>query len=176
MKTRTLCISAIAAISAAVLTFPVRARAASEPLAVGAPAPDAQSVDQNGNPVSLSKLYGSGWTLVYFYPKADTPGCTAEACSLRDAFEELTKKGVTVIGVSADTPKEQKAFQEKYHLPFTLIADSGKNVIRAFGVPTTMGFASRQSFLIKGGKIVWRDLHASTKQQAADILKAISAG
>jgi len=113
---------------------------------------------------------------VYFYPKADTPGCTAEACSLRDAFADLTKKGVTVIGVSADTPAEQKAFQEKYHLPFTLVADHEKKVIEAFGVPTTMGFASRQSFLIKDGKIVWRDLHASTKQQAADIMKAVSAG
>ena len=150
--------------------------AAAEPLKVGDAAPDAKSVDQNGNPVSLASLYGPGWTLVYFYPKADTPGCTAEACSLRDAFADLGKKGVTVIGVSADTPAEQKAFQEKYHLPFTLIADHDKQVIRAFGVPTTMGFASRQSFLVKDGKIVWRYLHASTTQQAADILKAVSAG
>jgi peroxiredoxin Q/BCP len=150
--------------------------AGAEPLKVGDSAPQASSVDQDGKAVSLSALYGGGWTLVYFYPKADTPGCTAEACSLRDAFADLTKKGVTVIGVSADTPQEQKAFREKYHLPFTLLADSDKRVIRAFGVPTTMGFASRQSFLIKDGKIVWRDLHASTKEQAADILKAITAG
>jgi peroxiredoxin Q/BCP len=150
--------------------------AGAEPLKVGDAAPEAASVDQDGRPVSLSGLYGKGWTLVYFYPKADTPGCTAEACSLRDAFADLTKKGVTVIGVSADDPKEQKAFREKYHLPFTLLADSDKRVIKAFGVPTTMGFASRQSFLIKDGRIVWRDLHASTKEQAADILKAISAG
>jgi peroxiredoxin Q/BCP len=176
MKSNVRRIAAFAGASALALSISLAGAAAPEPLKVGDAAPDAQSVDQNGNPVSLSKLYGTGWTLVYFYPKADTPGCTAEACSLRDAFEELTKKGVKVIGVSADTPKEQKAFQEKYHLPFTLIADSGKNVIRAFGVPTTMGFASRQSFLVKGGKIVWRDLHASTKQQAADILKAVSAG
>jgi thioredoxin-dependent peroxiredoxin len=149
---------------------------AAESLKVGDAAPKASSVDQNGKSVALSSLYGPGWTLVYFYPKADTPGCTAEACSLRDQFEVLTKKGVTVIGVSADTPAEQRAFQEKYHLPFTLIADHDKNVIKAFGVPTTMGYASRQSFLIRGGKIVWRDLHASTKEQAADILKAVSAG
>lgn len=152
------------------------AAAFAEPLKVGDSAPDARSVDQNGKPVSLAALYGAGWTLVYFYPKADTPGCTAEACSLRDAFADLTKKGVTVVGVSADTPAEQKAFQDKYHLPFTLIADHDKHVIKAFGVPTTMGFASRQSFLIKGGKIVWRDLHASTREQAADILRAVSAG
>jgi peroxiredoxin Q/BCP len=151
-------------------------RAAAEPLKPGDAAPDAPSVDQDGRSVTLSRLYGPGWTLVYFYPKADTPGCTAEACSLRDAFSDLTKKGVTVIGVSADSPKEQKAFRDKYHLPFTLLADSDKRVIRAFGVPTTLGFASRQSFLIRDGKIVWRDLHASTKEQAADILKAIAAG
>ena len=151
------------------------ARAASEPLNVGAPAPEAASVDQDGRPVTLSALYGAGWTLVYFYPKADTPGCTAEACSLRDAFADLGKKGVTVVGVSADKPAEQKAFKEKYRIPFTLLADSDKNVIRAFGVPTTMGFASRQSFLIKGGRVAWRDLHASTKEQAADILKVVSA-
>ena len=86
--------------------------AGAEPLKVGDAAPEAASVDQDGKPVSLSGLYGSGWTLVYFYPKADTPGCTAEACSLRDAFADLTKKGVTVIGVSADKPAEQKAFRE----------------------------------------------------------------
>ena len=113
--------------------------------------------------------------LVYFYPKADTPGCTAEACSLRDAFADLTKKGVTVVGVSADKPAEQKAFQVKYNIPFTLLADSDKKVIAAFGVPTTMGFASRQSFLIQEGRVAWRDLHASTKEQAADILKVVSA-
>jgi len=164
-----------AALSAGIAIFLAHAAAAA-PLAVGDAAPKAQSVDQDGRPVSLSELYGSGWTLVYFFPKADTPGCTAEACSLRDAFAELTKKGVTVIGVSADAPKEQKAFRDKYHLPFTLLADSDKRVIKAFGVPATLGFASRQSFLIKDGRIVWRDLHASTKQQAADILKAIAAG
>jgi peroxiredoxin Q/BCP len=144
-----------------------------DPLAVGSAAPQASSFDQDGKTVTLSQFYGNGWTLVYFYPKADTPGCTAEACSLRDAFADLTKKGVTVVGVSADKPDAQKAFKEKYHIPFTLLADSDQNVIKAFGVPTSMGFASRQSFLIKGGKIVWLDLHASTKQQAADVLKAI---
>ena len=151
----------------------VAAKSGAEPLAVGAAAPDASSVDQDGKTVTLSQFYGNGWTLVYFYPKADTPGCTAEACSLRDAFADLQKKGVTVVGVSADKPDAQKAFKEKYHLPFTLLADSDQNVIKAFGVPTSMGFASRQSFLIKNKKVVWVDLHASTKQQAADVLKAI---
>jgi peroxiredoxin Q/BCP len=165
-----------AALAALALCFAGPLAASSEPLKVGDPAPDAASVDQNGKPVKLSELYGAGWTLVYFYPKADTPGCTAEACSLRDAFADLTKKGVTVVGVSADKPDAQKAFKEKYQLPFTLLADSDKRVIQAFGVPTTMGFASRQSFLIKDRKIAWRDLHATTKEQAADILKVVTAG
>jgi peroxiredoxin Q/BCP len=169
--TRKSILSAILAFSAGCL---FASRASAEPLAVGAAAPEAKSVDQDGNAVTLSKLYGAGWTLVYFYPKADTPGCTAEACSLRDAFADLSKKGVTIIGVSADKPAEQKAFKQKYRIPFTLLADSDKNVIKAFGVPTNFGFASRQSFLVKEGKIVWRDLHASTKEQAADILKATS--
>ncbi len=164
-----------AAIFALAIFRSLAAAVPSEPLKVGDAAPNAASVDQDGKPVQLSDLYGGGWTLVYFYPKADTPGCTAEACSLRDAFADLTKKGVTVVGVSADKPAEQNAFKQKYQIPFTLLADSDKKVIAAFGVPTTMGFASRQSFLIKGGRVAWRDLHASTKEQAADILKVVSA-
>ena len=114
------------------------------------------------------------YTLVYFYPKADTPGCTAQGCSLRDSYEGLQEKGVAVIGVSIDSVEDQKAFKEKYHLPFTLIADLDKTVVKAFGVPALMGFAKRQAFLIKGGKIVWADYSAATSEQAADVLKVIS--
>jgi peroxiredoxin Q/BCP len=94
---------------------------------------------------------------------------------LRDAFEDLSAKGVAVIGVSTDQPETQKAFKEKYNLPFTLIADHDKKVVAAFGVPTTLGFAKRQAYLIKGGKIVWADYSASTKQQAEDVLKVVGA-
>ncbi len=147
-----------------------------EPLAVGAAAPAVSGVTETGATIALTDVYAKQpYTLVYFYPKADTPGCTAQGCSLRDAFEDLTAHGVTVIGVSADKPAAQKAFKEKYNLPFTLIADHDKKVIEAFGVPTTMGFAKRQAFLIKGGKIVWADYAASTRQQADDVLKAIGA-
>lgn len=152
--------------------------ASAEPLDVGADAPAIAAVNQDGETIQLGDLYKKGLVLVYFYPKADTPGCIAQGCSLRDEFETLTEKGITVVGVSTDTPKDQKAFQEKHHLPFTLIADSDKKVIDAFGVPTRdiplMGsLASRQAYLIKGGKIVWRDLKASTKEQAADVLAAV---
>lgn len=147
-----------------------------EPLAVGAAAPAVSSVTETGAAIALADVCAKQpYTLVYFYPKADTPGCTAQGCSLRDAFEDLTAHGVAVIGVSADKPAAQKAFKEKYNLPFTLIADHDKKVIEAFGVPTTMGFAKRQAFLIKDGKIVWADYAAATRQQADDVLKAIGA-
>ncbi len=145
------------------------------PVEVGNEAPKIKSVDEEGKEVDLAAIYKKGFTLVYFYPKADTPGCTKEACSLRDSFTELVGKGVTVIGVSMDKAADQKAFKEKYKLPFTLLGDEKGEVVKAFGVPTMrIGFPSRQSFLVnKDGKIVWRDLKASTDQQAADVLKAL---
>jgi peroxiredoxin Q/BCP len=154
------------------LTMSILAHAS--PLAVGAAAPTVTGVTETGATLALADVYArQPYTLVYFYPKADTPGCTAQGCSLRDAYEELLKKGVAVIGVSTDKPAAQKAFKEKYRLPFTLIADHDKKVVEAFGVPTTMGFAKRQAFLIKAGKIVWADYSASTKQQAEDVLKVV---
>ena len=141
------------------------------PLAVGEPAPDVISRDEKGNDVRLADLYGDGFTLVYFYPKADTPGCTAQACSLRDEFAELQQRGVRVIGVSADSAESQRRFAVKYHLPFTLLADPELAVAKAFGVPLMLGMTRRQSFLIRDGRIVWRDLHASTKEQARDLLR-----
>src|ERR1700761_419429 len=105
-----------------------------EPLAVGAKAPDITAPDENGQPVDFAKVYAKGFTLVYFYPKASTPGCTAQACSLRDDYEALTKEGVHVIGVSTDKVASQKKFAEKNHLPFTLLADPEGKVLDAFNV------------------------------------------
>lgn len=156
-------------------------KAHAEPLAVGAAAPDAAQLTHEGAKLSLGEIYKQGYTLVYFYPKADTPGCTKQGCSLRDAYADLTKKGVTVIGVSTDDPESQKKFREKYSLPFTLLADKDQTVIKAFGVPVrdvplAGAFAARQAYLInKEGKIVWADHKASTDQQAADVLKALAA-
>ncbi|HUG09621.1 MAG TPA: peroxiredoxin [Opitutaceae bacterium] len=147
--------------------------ASAEPLDIGADAPKITATNQDGATVDLGELYKKGLVLVYFYPKADTGGCTAQACSLRDEFEVLSDKGVTVVGVSTDNAADQKAFQEKYNLPFTLIADTDKKVVDAFGVPRMGSMASRQAYLVKGGKIVWRDLKASTKEQATDVLAAI---
>lgn len=147
-----------------------------EPLSIGANAPDVTAPDENGNPVDFAKIYARGLTLVYFYPKASTPGCTAQACSLRDGIADLKADGVTILGVSHDTAEAQRMFKEKYNLPFTLIADREGKVIRAFGVPTIVfGIANRQSFLIKDGKVVWRSLHAQTKSHAEEVSKAVAA-
>jgi len=149
------------------------AHASAEPLAEGASLPVVSQQDQDAQSVDLAAA-NKGYVLVYFYPKADTPGCTKQACSLRDAFATLTEKGVKVYGVSTDSVKAQKAFKDKYKLPFRLLADEDGKVISAFGVPKTMGFAKRQAFLFKDGKLVWRDLAAATDQQAADVLKVIA--
>jgi thioredoxin-dependent peroxiredoxin len=154
-------------------------RAVGEPLAVGSVAPAVTGVTHSGEKLDFASLYAKGLVLVYFYPKADTPGCTAQGCSLRDAYADLTTKGVTVIGVSTDDVAAQAAFREKYHLPFTLIADKDQTVIKAFGVPVrdvplAGAFASRQAFLIKDGRVFWRDLQAKTKEQAADVLGVLA--
>jgi peroxiredoxin Q/BCP len=153
--------------------FSLFTRSSAEPLKVGDAAPAVTALTETGAKLDLAQVYKQQtYTLVYFYPKADTPGCTAQGCSLRDAYADLTKAGVAVFGVSTDKPEAQKAFKEKYQLPFTLLADPDKTVINAFGVPAMM-FASRQAYLIKDGKIVWADYKAKTKEQAADVLKVI---
>lgn len=147
----------------------------SSALEIGATAPAITAIGEAGLPVRFADLYEQGLTLVYFYPKADTPGCTAQACSLRDSFAGLKARGVQVIGVSADKPGEQKKFREKYHLPFTLVADVDGNVANAFGVPAFFGFTKRQSFLIKDGKVVWRDLAVSPQTHVAEVNTALDA-
>lgn len=145
--------------------------AKAEPLAVGADAPKISAPDQDGKTVNFADVYAKGPTLVYFYPKADTPGCTKQGCSLRDSWADLQGKGIQVLGVSTDKPESQKKFKEKYNFPFPLIADHEKKVAEAFGVPT-MVVSARQSFLIKDGKVVWNMTKASTATHAADVLKA----
>jgi len=149
--------------------------AKAEPLAIGSPAPVLSALNQDGVTVPFATVYSQGITLVYFYPKADTPGCTAQACSLRDSFAKLHAEGLQILGVSHDTPAAQKKFQEKYMLPFPLISDTDGKVAAAFGVPTTLGFTSRQSFIIKDGKMVWSSPKAKTAQHAAEVQAALNA-
>jgi peroxiredoxin Q/BCP len=148
--------------------------AKAEPVAVGAEAPKVTAVDENGAVVDFAAIYAKQPTLVYFYPKADTPGCTAQACSLRDAFAELKAEGIAILGVSKDTPAAQKQFKEKHGLPFTLIADADGKVIEAFGVAGMTGLASRQSFIVKDGKIVWHSAKAKTTEHAQEVQAALS--
>ncbi len=148
-----------------------------EPLKVGDAAPAVSAVTDSGATLALADVYAAHtYTLVYFYPKADTPGCTKQCCSLRDGYEALTKQGVAVIGVSHDDVAAQKAFKEKYHLPFTLIADHDSKVITAFGVPNypATSMAHRQAYLIKGGKIIYTDYKGTTDKQAETILLVLS--
>jgi len=145
-------------------------------LEVGSPAPDITAPDENGAEFRFADAYAKGMVLVFFYPKADTPGCTAQACSLRDAFETLRSENLQIIGVSRDTAEDQKKFQIHYKLPFPLIADKEGKVAEAFGVPAMMGVlpvTKRQSFLIKGGKIAWKAESAQTAQHAAEVQAAL---
>ncbi len=101
-------------------------------LEIGNRMPDFSAADQNGNIVKSADLIGKK-TVVYFYPKANTPGCTAEACSLRDNYERFLALGYNVIGISKDSVKAQKNFSDKYALPFPLLADTDALIIKAFG-------------------------------------------
>jgi peroxiredoxin Q/BCP len=96
-------------------------------------APEFTLQDENGKEVSLKGLRGKV-VVLYFYPRADTPGCTIEACEFRDTFKQMQKTGAVLLGISPDTPKAQKKFQEKFQLPFSLLADADKKVADAFGV------------------------------------------
>jgi thioredoxin-dependent peroxiredoxin len=171
MKT-TLLILAALAVSLAM------AQNAKAQVKVGDNAPAASGITDAGQKINFADIYSKQtYTLVYFYPKADTPGCTAQGCSLRDGYEALTQKGVAVIGVSHDGVDAQKAFKDKYHLPFTLVADTDDTVMAAFGVPTYPGgMAHRSAYLIKGGKVVYTDYKGTTKTQAQAILDVLAAG
>ena len=96
-------------------------------------APDFILQDENGNELSLKALRGKV-VVLFFYPRADTPGCTVEACVFRDTYKQIQKTGVVLLGISPDTPKAQKKFQDKFKLPFSLLADADKKVAIAFDV------------------------------------------
>ena len=101
-------------------------------LKIGDKMPQFEVMDQNGNMVSSKDLLGKK-TIIYFYPKDNTSGCTAEACNLRDNYQAMVAKGYNVIGVSKDSAKSHKNFAEKYDLPFTLLADTSTEMIQSFG-------------------------------------------
>ncbi|NQT25500.1 peroxiredoxin [candidate division KSB1 bacterium] len=115
---------------------------------IGKPAPDFTLMDQDGVNHTLSDYMGQ-WVLVYFYPKDDTPGCTVEACTFRDNYRDFEKVKMKVFGISADDAKSHKKFTEKYHLPFSLLADIDAIVMELYGVKIPDAKkAKRHSFLI----------------------------
>jgi len=116
-------------------------------VAVGDAAPDFVAPNQDGQPFQLASLRGSP-VVLYFYPKADTPGCTIESKGFRDAYPEFAARKVQIVGVSVDDCPAQKAFAEKYGFPFPLVADSAKKVASAYGVLGPRGSARRVTFLI----------------------------
>ncbi len=135
--------------------------------------------DQDGNPVSPSDYIGKKW-IVFFYPKASTPGCTAEACNLTDNYKALQDAGYEILGVSADSEKRQSNFRDKYNFPFPLLADTEKEVIEAFGVWGNKKFMGREydgihrkTFIINEEGVVERVIDkVKTKDHAAQILEA----
>ena len=143
----------------------------------GSKVPNFAVNDQDGNLISLSDYKGKK-LVVFFYPKASTPGCTMEACNLRDNYELLQEKGYQIIGVSADSEKRQANFKNKYEFPFPLLADTEKDVINTFGVWGPKKFMGREydgihrkTFLIDENGIVERVIDkVKTKDHAAQIL------
>ena len=107
-------------------------------IAVGDKAPDFKLRDQSGKEVSLADFRGKKAVVLYFYPKDETPGCTKEACSFRDSYEDFVKAGAEVIGVSGDSVAKHQSFAEHHRLPFTLLADEGNNLRKTYGVPATL--------------------------------------
>ena len=149
-----------------------------KPLQVGESVPHFSVVDDRGNMQSLSYYTGQK-VVVFFYPKANTPGCTAEACDLRDHYKELQDAGYALLGVSADSVKKQRNFSEKFDFPFPLLADENKEVINAFGVWGPKKFMGkeydgihRKTFIIDEEGTVSRVIDkVKTKEHASQILE-----
>lgn len=168
---------ALAFLAAAALALAPALKA--DPLKVGDKAPEITGVTEAGAKLNLGDVYKQQpYTLVYFYPKAETKGCTTQGCSLRDGYDRLTKKGVAVIGVSHDSVEAQKAFKENHHFQFTLIADQDEAVSKAFGVPDIRmtALAHRSAYLIHDGKIIYADYKGTTDKQAETILQVLDDG
>lgn len=147
-------------------------------LKAGDKAPDFKGKDQNGNDIALADFKGNK-LVIYFYPKDSTPGCTSQACDLRDNYDMLLSKGYKVLGVSADSEKSHQKFIEKNNLPFPLLADTEKEVIKAFGVWGPKKFMGktydgihRTTFVIDENGMIEEVIDkVKTKEHTAQIIK-----
>jgi len=132
----------------------------------GDQAPEFTAQAHNGQQVSLAEFRGKSVVVLYFYPKDDTPVCTAEACAFRDAYEDFVRAGAVVIGVSSDSADRHQAFASGHRLPFLLLADEGGSLRKAFGVPKSLGiFPGRVTYVIDREGVV---RHVFNSQFSAD--------
>lgn len=149
-------------------------------LQAGDLAPVFTAKNQNGETVSLTDFKGKK-VILYFYPKDNTPGCTAEACDFRDNYQSLTSKGFEVIGVSTDDEKSHKKFESKFELPFTLIADTEKTIVESYGVwveksmygKSYMGTARKTFVIDEEGKIITVIDKVDTKAPSKQLLELV---
>jgi len=150
-------------------------------LTIGDKAPDFSLFDQNGKMWKFSDFLGN-YVLIYFYPKDDTPGCTTEACGLRDNFPKFNEQNIKIIGISADSKESHKKFANKFELPFTLLADTDKQVIQSYGVWQKKKFMGREyegivrsSYLVdKMGKIIKIYEKVIPKNHAKEVLEDLA--
>jgi peroxiredoxin Q/BCP len=143
-------------------------------LKVGDPAPDFTAASSAGTAVHLKDQIGKAPIVLYFYPKDDTPGCTKEACGLRDNFSAFRQLAATVYGVSYDSVESHQAFVKKFNLPFLLISDSDKSIAKAYGADGLL-FAKRMTFVIdQAGKIAWINPSVNPSTHSAELEKVLT--
>jgi peroxiredoxin Q/BCP len=163
------------------MLMPASSNVKAEPLRVGQAAPEFKLEAQDGRPVSLASRRGKAWTVLYFYPKADTPGCTTQACAFRDAIQAIKERNADVFGVSTDGVEALAKFHRKYKLNFTLLADPDAKVTEAYGVKMpVLKLAKRWTFILDPNLVI-RDINdkvdpALDAQTVADTLKSLQAG
>ena len=150
-------------------------------IGVGQTAPDFEKTTQHGETISLSQFRGEKTVVLYFYPKDETPGCTAEACTFRDNFEDFVEAGAVVVGVSQDSDASHKKFAEHHRLPFLLVSDADKGLQKAYGVPKTMGLLpGRVTFVIDREGTVQHVFNSQLNakkhvREALDVVKRLGA-
>ncbi|NJN22953.1 MAG: peroxiredoxin [Leptolyngbya sp. RL_3_1] len=150
-------------------------------ITVGDIAPDFSLAAQGGETITLSQFKGQKPVVLYFYPKDDTPGCTAESCSFRDSYEAFKDLGAEVIGISSDSPSSHSAFAAKHNLPFILVSDMGARVRKAYGVPATLGLLpGRVTYVIDRDGIVKHVFNSQFNatahvSEALSVLKSLAA-
>lgn len=148
---------------------------------VGDTAPDFTRTTQNGDSITLSQFRGEKTVVLYFYPKDETPGCTAEACTFRDSFEDFVDAGAVVVGVSQDSVESHQKFAEHHRLPFLLVSDADKSLQKAYGVPKTLGLLpGRVTYVIDREGVVRHVFNSQLNakkhvQEALDVVKRLGA-